>query len=297
MSSHTKKKYGERDSPFFCLRSQNKLADLLFISKSTIRNLARSENCYSVFEKSKVSGGVRTISAPKSHLKSVQSRIAELLQRIKTPKYLYAPVTGRSYVDNAAVHRGAANIYLLDIEDFFPNCTANKVFWIFHKRMQCSLDVAAILCGLVTKDGSLPQGSPCSPILSYFCNMDMWQEIAESVKKAECHLSVYLDDLTVSGQNVSNALKWEIKKTLFKHGFRYNKKKERSKMINPAEVTGVIIHGYELEAPNRQYKAIYDLRQELNQGKVSNEDREALKAQLRGRESQMQQIASQNFGN
>ena len=234
--------YEERDSPcFFRLISQKKLAKLLYISKPKLKMLAREENLYTQFQKKKKDGGVREISAPRSNLKSVQKQIAVLLQRITTPEYLFAPVSGRSYVDNATEHLGAESVRLLDIEDFYPSCTANKVIWFFNKRMQCSLDVSAILKGIVTRDGSLPQGSPCSPILAYFCYVDMWEEIAQIVKNERCTLSVYADDLTISGKTVPEAAIWEIKKNLRRHGHHYSVHKERRKHLKPAEITGVIL--------------------------------------------------------
>ena len=287
--------HGERDSPFFRLKSQAKLADLLFVGKAKLRRLAREEkeNLYHDFSKPKASGGVRTISAPRQDLKAVQKRIAILLQRIAPPDYLFAPVAGRSYVDNAAAHLGADSVRLLDIEDFFPSCTANKVIWFFHTRMQCSVDVAAVIRGIVTKAGSLPQGSPCSPILAYLCYVDMWEEIARTVDQVDCTLSVYADDLTVSGTTVPEAAIWEIKKALRKHGHRYNVHKERSKRLKPTEITGAILRPDGLHVPNRQRKALYDLRRQLTE-KAPNRNLEKLKAQLIGREAQMKQVTSGN---
>ena len=287
--------HGERDSPFFRLRSRKNLADLLFVSKTKLEGLAREENLYHDFLKPKPSGGFRTINAPRNDLKAIQKRIAELLQRIAPPDYLFAPVSGRSYVDNAAVHRGAQSIRLLDIEDFFPSCTANKVIWFFRKRMECSPDVAAIVRGIVTRSGSLPQGSPCSPILAYLCYVDMWEEIARIVNDVNCTLSVYADDVTISGNTVPGAAIWAIKKVLRKHGHRYSVRKERSKHLKPAEITGVILRRDKLHVPNRQRKALYDLRRQLTQ-KIPDRDVTRLKAQLRGREAQMKQVVSGNAG-
>ena len=165
--------YGKQDSPFYKLKTKKKLAKLLRTSVGKLKRLSDSEKLYSDFEKEKSSGGFRQISAPHDELKKVHKRIANLLQRIRPPDYLMSPVPGRSYVDNAAYHIGAKSVRQLDIEDFFPNCTANKTIWYFRKQMECSLDVSAILRGIVTRRSSLPQGSPCSPILSYLCYKDM----------------------------------------------------------------------------------------------------------------------------
>ena len=289
--------YKECDSPFFRLKSRAKLADLLFIGQAKLRMLSREQDPYFQFKKPKPSGGFREISAPRRDLKTVQARIASLLQRIAPPDYLFAPVSGRSYVDNAAMHMGADSVRLLDIDDFFPNCTANKVIWFFHKRMQCSRDVAAIIRGVVTRKDSLPQGSPCSPILAYLCYVDMWEEVSHIVENADCTLSVYVDDLTISGKIIPEAAIWEIKKVLRRHGHRCKAGKERNKHRRPAEITGVILRPDDdrLHAPNRQHKKLHDLRRELGKAR-SDRDIADLTAKVRGREAQMSQVTSGNTG-
>ena len=284
----------EHDSPFFRLRSRAKLASLLFISRRKLESLARERGLYYQFPVSKPSGGIRIISAPRDDLKAVQARIADLLRRISPPDYLFAPVSGRSYVDNAAAHLGASAVRLLDIEDFFPKCTANKVIWFFRRRMQGSPDVAAIITGIVTHNGSLPQGSPCSPILAYLCYVDMWDEISRIVEEAGCTLSVYADDLTISGRVVPEAAIWDIKMALFRHGHHYQVDKERSKYGRfAAEITGVILKPDGLHVPNRSHKKLHEIQRELKRTK-SDEHRTILKAQARGREAQMRQIMSGN---
>ena len=293
MAKKRRKYHDERDSPFFLLKSRAKLADLLFVSQKTLESLASKEDLYFCFQKPKSSGGFREISAPRDDLKVVQRRIADLLQRIAPPDYLFAPVAGRSYVDNAAAHIGARSVRLLDIENFFPSCTANKVIWFFHKRMQCSPDVAAILRGIVTHAGSLPQGSPCSPILAYLCYVDMWEEISRIVTDAGCTLSVYADDLTISGDVVPERAIWEIKRQLYRHGHRYQVSKERSKYGKPVEITGVILKPSGLYPPNRLHKRLGDVRREFEKARTG-QHKSNLCAVVRGREAQMNQILSRN---
>lgn len=289
MSKKQDSYHQERDSPFFRLRSKMKLASLVFVGREKLKELTSAKDLYVDFPKRKKEGGFRSISAPRDDLKAVQSRIADLLQRIAPPDYLFAPVAGRSYVDNASRHIGAESIRLLDIEDFFPSCTANKVIWFFIKRMECSPDVAAILRGITTRNGCLPQGSPCSPILAYLCYVDMWEDIAEIVTTNRCVLSVYADDLTISGPVVPERTIWQIKRTLHKHGHSYKLSKERSKHLRPAEITGVILARDHLLLPNRQHKKLHVARQELKRTR-SPDRRATLEAQIKGRVAQMGQI-------
>jgi len=223
----------------------------------------------------------------------VQSRIADLLQRLAPPDFLFAPVAGRSYVDNAAMHIGANSVHLLDILDFFPSCSGNKVVWFFRQRMQCSLDVSVVLKNLVTQNDALPQGSPCSPILAYLCYVDMWEEIEKSVTARNCILSVYADDLTISGDTVPGELVWQIKKTLRKYGHQYNNNKESSKHLKPVEITGVILTPNGLSVPNRQLKKLHEVKSAISLARAKSEI-DSLTLRLRGRESQIRQITQRN---
>jgi len=299
-SKSLKRYHSEQDSRFFRLRTKERLGKLLFSSPEKLSLLARTSpsNLYREFSKTKKNGkGSRKVSAPRKDLKQVQSRIANLLMRINPPDWLYSPVKGRSYVDNARPHAGANAVRLLDIEDFFPSCTGNKVIWFFKQRMECSPDVSAILKGIVAKDDALPQGSPCSPILAYLCYADMWEEIELVVQQAGCSLSVYADDLTISGPKVPELAIWEIKKILKKHGHSYHCGKERSKWKKPAEVTGVIVHhNGVLLVPNRQHREVSRIRSQLKK-KCGKEQRETLQAQLHGRVSQIRQITNVNTFN
>ena len=289
----TKRKHELRDSGFFRLQTKSRLARLLQVSPSKLRNLSRREDIYVHFTRPKKSGALREICAPIQPLKSVQSRIADLLSRIVAPDYLFSPVAGRSYVDNAACHIGARSVHLLDIKDFFPNCTFNKVIWFFRTKMQCSPDVAHILARIVTHDGALPQGSPCSPILAYFAYVEMWEAIAECVAEADCVLSVYVDDLTISGDTVPEAMIWKIKKIMYKHGHRYAVEKERARRDRSTEVTGVILTRNGVTVPNRQRKKIYEVQDELRNA-TSPESQKQLESQLRGRLAQVRQVDAGN---
>lgn len=290
----TKTKYPLRDSPFFRLRTKAKLARLLQVSSAQMTRLAEAENRYIHFQKPKKNGGSRDISAPIPPLKSVQGRIANLLGRITPPDYLFAPVKGRSYVDNAARHVGARSIHLLDIEDFFPSCTIRKVIWFFRSRLECSSDVATILGRIVTENGVLPQGSPCSPILAYFAYIEMWEEIASRVSLEGCTLSVYADDLTISGARVPKAMIWDVKQILRRHGHRHAPLKERARRDRPAEVTGVILNRCGVTAPNRQRQKLHAVFSKL-QDTHSPKIRHGLEMQLRGRKAQMKQIDAGNL--
>lgn len=297
--------YGLKDSPFFRLRSRKKLAKLLQVSLDTLASVAADEHLYVRCWKHKkhdqwlkyepsgeLASTYRPIDIPAPRLKAMQSRTAMLLSRIEPPDFLFNPVKGRSYVDNAAQHSGANAFWLLDVADYFPSCTANNVARFFGRDLECSPDVTAVLVRLTTLDGCLPQGSPCSPILAYFSNRLMWDEIANMVQRAGCRISIYADDITISGPVVPKSMIWRIKQAVHRHGLHLKPSKEVSLIAAPADITGVIVRGARTKLPNRQLKLLAELKAIRN---ATNNPRlrQKLDNQIAGRKSQRKQVERQ----
>ena len=75
--------------------------------------------------------------------------------------------------------------------------------------MKCSLDVSVILARICCDKGALPQGSSSSPILSYWAYSEMWDEIHEIAQNAGNIFTLYIDDLSLSGNVVSKKTVWK----------------------------------------------------------------------------------------
>ncbi len=277
-------------SPFYRLQSKKKLASILYVSTVELSKLLSKDDLYQeidIIQGSKT----RRIEKPVYDLKRLQKRIATLLQRIKLPSYIYAIRRGASYITNAQQHIGSSILRTLDIEKYFASTLEKQVYYFFNTSMKCSPDVAHILTKISTFKNHLPTGSSLSPILSFYTHMGIWDEIFNLVSLDNCILTIYIDDLTISGDTVSDKLIWKIKQKLHSAGLRSNSKKEKhySKKVS-REVTGVIISpDGVLKAPNRQHLKIHNLRQSLKASK--NEDINIkIEQQLDGLESQLQQI-------
>lgn len=289
------KQYNLDQSPFYCLHSKRKLANILGINLSKLRKLTQLENLY--IEQDKVDpkrDKPRHVEEPRPELKRVQKRIDKLLKRIKLPDFIYAPAKGRSYVSNAQSHVNAAVVRSLDIKEYFYSTPSKRIYWFFHQRMKCSPDVASVLTKLLTFKNRLPTGSPSSPILSYFGHIEMWEAISEIVKEASCTLTVYMDDVTISGDNVPDKIVWQIKKQFYCYGLFDNKDKEKHSTGKIArKVTGIIINNGRLKIPNIQHMNMYACRQQIF--RESDPDKQKkLQQRLQGLESQAQQIAKAN---
>jgi hypothetical protein len=242
---------------------------------------------YEYWEEEKRDGSMRPLCRPHEGLDKIQSRIAYLLACIKTPDYVHAPIPKRSYVTNAAAHRGSRAFSLIDVEDFYPSCREEKLVSFFQNRMKCPIDVSVMLARLCCDKGSLPQGASSSPILSYWAYSQMWDDIYEIASSAGNKFTLYLDDLTISGATVQGTTLWKIRQQLHKHGLNINKKKTRRIVHKPADVTGVMVTAEGLRLPNRQHEKLSKAKSNFSKPGGNRTKKANV---LRGRRAQAGQI-------
>lgn len=285
------KRYAINQSPFFKLKNKKRLARLLKIDLRELRSLAKNaNNFYEEFAVKKKDGGSRNVENPARKLKVAQATLARFLGRINPPDYLFCPVKGRSYVSNAARHRGNRVVHCLDIRKYFPSTPSRRVYWFFKNILQCDPDIASILANITCYMGHLPTGSPSSPILAYFAHYDVWENINAICLSEGYVLTVYIDDVTISAAKIDPKVIWSIKEAIHSSGLRYHK--EKSYYDNLAEITGVIVNGETLVVPRRQLKKIADSKAAL---KLPLEEKEEnrIKARLAGLNAQVGHVLLQ----
>jgi retron-type reverse transcriptase len=222
---------------------------------------------YKTFTVPKKSGGVRNISAPCPELKLLQRRLSDGLQscwdEINNQKKITKPIShgfrrDASIVTNASVHRGRRFVFNVDIKDFFDSINFGRVYGFFVKNKDFALteSAAKILAAIACHDGKLPQGSPCSPVLSNLIGQILDVRLAQLAHRHGCSYSRYADDLTFSTNErifpsaiaLSNAdHSWvagaALSKIIAKSGFQLNPKKTRMQYRNSRqEVTGLIVN-------------------------------------------------------
>lgn len=74
-------------------------------------------------------------------------------------------------------------------------------------------------------------------------------------------MSVYVDDIIISGEKASKKLQWEVKKIIWSHNLKYHTVRNKTKLYrkNTAKrVTGTIIVGNEIKLRNKSHKEIHD---------------------------------------
>ncbi|WP_434120444.1 reverse transcriptase domain-containing protein [Pseudomonas fortuita] len=139
----------------------------------------RLENQYKSFTIAKKSGGVRTIYAPSDYLKPIQAALSLLLQdciqEITKSKgdgfrstLSHGFVRERSILTNAVMHLSQKNVLNIDLKDFFESFNFGRVrgFFIANKNFQLDPAVATVIAQIACYDNKLPQGSPCSPVIT-----------------------------------------------------------------------------------------------------------------------------------
>lgn len=164
---------------------------------------------YISFDIPKKSGGIRTISAPCPELKLLQRRLSDGLQscweEINARKRIARPIShgfrrGTSIISNAAAHRSHRFVFNVDIKDFFGSINFGRVYGFFQKNTDFGLskEIAKILATIACHEGALPQGSPCSPVISNLIGQILDVRLAKLAKKYGCTYSRDADDLTFS---------------------------------------------------------------------------------------------------
>lgn len=230
---------------------------------------------YSSFEIPKKSGGTRTIHAPTEKLKRAQKQLADLLQDcIQEQEKAYRTLTkdkrperishgfhrGRSIITNAQQHRHRRYVLNVDIENFFGSIHFGRVRGLLQKDKSFSLKerVATAIAHLACHNGTLPQGSPCSPVISNLVGRVLDFRLAKLANGVGCSYSRYADDLTFSTNErafppeiaVSSSTNpgiWipgpSLLNELASSGFNLNGKKTRMQVRTSRQmVTGLVVN-------------------------------------------------------
>jgi S1-C subfamily serine protease len=182
-------------------KNRQQLAELLDVKLSVLTYFAYGNGKkYTTFTIPKKSGGPRIIKAPVGPLRSIQRRLAHELNEIyKPPPFVQGFVQGGSIVGNASLHLGKKSVLNIDLSDFFPSITANRVIGLLRsKPFNFGNELASTIAGLACYEGSLPQGAPTSPILSNMICLRLDNQLCNLSRRAKATYSRYADDITIS---------------------------------------------------------------------------------------------------
>lgn len=210
----------------------------------------------------KRNGNFREISIPAYTLHIVQRWIlVEILNKILPSDRAMAFRKGKNFghKQNAYFHADTLYGLAIDLKDFFPSITANKVYTIFSS-LGYNEFASTILTNLCTLEGKLPQGSSCSPAISNIICITLDKRLIGLCEKRGIRYSRYADDMYFSCDDKILLLKNLpiITKIIEDEEFILNKKKlhfhtpSNKKQITGITVSPTNIENYvELKAPRK----------------------------------------------
>ena len=227
---------------------------------------------YKTFQIPKRNGGQRTIKAPVDALKVLQRKLSDLLQdcadEINTAnnrkdRTAHGFKRKRSIITNARQHRHRRWVFNLDLKDFFPSINFGRVrgFLLKNRDFELHEDVATVIAQIACHENSLPQGSPCSPVISNLVAHLLDMRLVKLASAAGCTYSRYADDLTFStnkkkcpvdiavpsGTDGAASHLWlpgeALQKVIERTGFRINAKKTHLMYrASRQDVTGLVVN-------------------------------------------------------
>jgi retron-type reverse transcriptase len=173
------------------------------------------------------------------------------------PKLSHGFTRERSIITNAQKHVNQRYVLNIDLHDFFGSFNFGRVRGFFIKNHNFLLhdDIATVLAKISCLNNSLPQGSPCSPVITNLITHSLDIRLASLARRNSCIYSRYADDITFSTRDrifppevaavngvdvvIGNALNREIQRA----GFRVNESKTRMQFRDSRQdVTGLIVN-------------------------------------------------------
>lgn len=257
-----RKTYDISQSALFKTSSKAKLAAILSID---LKSIIKCIGDYRKFDlvpdtdpfKLGAQPKVRQVQKPAPRLLAIHERLLKLLRCVQVPSYMQFALKGTSYKNNAEMHLTGKCVATFDIRNFFGSTSKSKVFNFFNGPLKAPGDVANLYADLTTFDNCLPTGSPLSPLLSFYANKKLFDELNVIATEHGLTFTCYVDDLTFSGNSISRKFLWQIEDAIRKYGHLVASKKTRVfSAKTPKHITGVVVHEGSIRVPNIRHRKI-----------------------------------------
>lgn len=272
-------------SNFQSLRDLSDLADFLGFPPKTLSYVLYKlhggpNGQYKIFEIKKRSGGIRKIAAPCTGLKGIQRQLADKLQDVYMVKRsIHGFVRDRTILTNAEMHTRKRFVFKIDLKDFFPSIHFGRVMGLFlSSPYSFNRNIAILIAKIACLDGVLPQGSPCSPVISNMICAYLDKQVSELAKSCGCYYTRYADDMTFSTNKkefpdkiaVSSGGIWQpgpaLVELIEKNSFSINPDKTLMRTRSDRQlVTGIVVNDY----PNIRQCMLKQIRAMLHDWKVN----------------------------
>lgn len=234
---------------------------------------------YTTFCIPRRNGKQRRIESPTRTLKFIQRLIHESLTRIYGPHpAVHGFRVNKSIVTNARNHTNRRYVLNLDLADFFPSITRQRIYGrLVAAPYLLNSNVANLIAALSTNAYSqLPQGSPSSPVIANILAAEMDSDLAKLCGSLHCRYTRYADDITISTSR--NELSPELARypsalgtgqvivgdrlrdIVERHGFQVNDRKSRLHSHWTRQMcTGLVVNNNRVTPPRSYVRRLRSL--------------------------------------
>lgn len=265
MERKEKKHLQHRIDQFTSLTSLKEVANLLNVKPSSLAYILyhaheNRNGLYKVIKLKKKKGGEREIHIPSSRLKRIQSQLNKYLEDVYwEKKSVHGFIKKRSIITNASEHKNKKYILNIDLKDFFPSINFGRIYGLLMaKPYGLPKEAAKVIAQIACTDKFLPQGSPCSPIISNMICSYLDHCLEKYAAKHRLQYTRYADDITFStnlssfpeevctiDKNRTTLLGYELISIIEKNGFQVNQ--DKIGLYNKQfrqEVTGIVVNHF-----------------------------------------------------
>lgn len=265
LSRSAAERYPLARSPLAQNPSQRDVAELVRETKADLNTLAlpRYKEQFLVRRTITTNGKDRRLVYPEGRLRAVHERLRFHLSKIVQPSYLMSPRKGKAQRDNALAHLNSAEFMTLDLRQFYPSTTRQMIRNSLVAQFGMQSDVAGLIAHLATADDRACFGSPLTPVLASLVHRPMFDSIADRCLADDLSYSVWVDDLTISGNTITGGLRSDVRGVVARAGLHSHKLKLFSGN-RPVFVTGVGVVGSNLIVQARVEMRAKELWAELH---------------------------------
>jgi hypothetical protein len=136
----------------------------------------------------------------------------------------------------------------LDLKNFFPSISHDRVYALFHKELGCSPEVASLLTKLSTVKGQVPQGGSMSTDIANLILRKTDLRLEKLTDKYKIKYTRFVDDISFSGDIIPKSFVETAKKIISQSSFEFNSDKE--KLLDNSKAKLVTGLGINRKKPN-----------------------------------------------
>jgi len=185
----------------FDVVDKTKLSKLLAVAPREIDHVLRNlDRYYRPANVPKRDGSRRMLLVPHGKLKLLQQKIKwHILDKVPFLDCVHGGVKGRSVISNALPHVQKSVVFSVDLKDFFPHVTPDRVCQIF-RALGFGEECAKALAKATTWKHQLPQGASTSTCLANLSLLRVDWRLRRLAQIQHFSYTRYVDDLTLSGE-------------------------------------------------------------------------------------------------